>query len=307
VGHPYKKVLADDVRSVLESIYAEKRKEKVDVVQRQVVLPGEQQGRTVMVHLTTLRGDGGAILGYVLVLNDLTDLVRAQKAQAWREVARRVAHEIKNPLTPIQLSAQRLRRRYGDLIATPDGEVLDESTRTIITQVDGLKYMVNEFSRFAKLPESRPVPSSFNPVVEEVITLYRTPHPEIEFEVKLAEDLPTLEIDVEQVKRALVNLMDNAVSALDDLGHRRIEVTTGYDPEREVIRFEIADNGHGLSASAKEKLFEPYFSTKKSGTGLGLAIVKSIMEDHRGYVRAVDNPPRGTRFVLEFPLPGADA
>jgi two-component system nitrogen regulation sensor histidine kinase NtrY len=306
-GLSYRKVLSEEVRKTVEDVFAEKRKEKSDVVQKQVVLPGEVSGRTVMAHLTTLRGEGGAILGHVLVLNDLTDLVKAQKAQAWREVARRVAHEIKNPLTPIQLSAQRLRRRYGELLETPDGEVLDESTRTIITQVDGLKYMVNEFSRFAKLPESKPVPASFNPVVEEVVTLYRTPHPDIEFDVKLAEDLPTVEIDVEQVKRALVNLMDNAVSALEEVDKPRIEVTTGHDPEREVIRLTVADNGHGLTSSAREKLFEPYFSTKKSGTGLGLAIVKTIMEDHRGYVRAVDNPPRGTRFVLEFPLPGAEA
>lgn len=307
IGHSYKNVLSPEIARSMEAIVAQKKKERVDTVEEQMEIPGEQFAHTVMVHITTLRGEDGGIMGYVAVLNDLTDVVRAQRARAWREVARRVAHEIKNPLTPIQLSAQRLRRRYADLLETGDGEVLDESTRTIIAQVDGLKYMVNEFSRFAKLPESRPAPAQFNPVVEEVAGLYRTPHPDILFDLSLAPALPTVEIDVEQVKRVIVNLMDNAVSAMEGLAEKRIELVTEHDPERQVVRLVVADSGHGLTASAKEKLFEPYFSTKKSGTGLGLAIVKSIMEDHHGYIRAVDNKPRGTRFIMEFPLPGADA
>ena len=216
-----------------------------------------------------------------------------------------MAHEIKNPLTPIQLSAQRLRRRYRDLLDSQEGEVLDEATRTIVTQVDGLKGLVDEFRRFAKLPESRPVPGDLNRVVDEVAALYRPAHPDILFEVQLEEHLPAVELDAEQIKRALINLLDNAVAALEGDEHGLVRVHTAFDPDRRVVRAVVADNGPGLSEEAFERLFEPYFSTKQGGTGLGLAIVKSIVADHKGYVRAASNQPRGTRITVEFPLAGA--
>jgi len=306
LGRPYESVLPEDLGTVVTELLRELGRSRQDAIQRQVILPSRGQRRSVMVHLTRLRDEAGALGGSVAVFDDLTELVRAQRAQAWQEVARRIAHEIKNPLTPIQLSAQRLRRRYSELLEHAEGDVLDQSTRTIIAQVDGLKRLVDEFSRFAKMPESRPVPDDLNRVVEEVANLYRPAHGNIQFSVSLEPNLPTCEFDPEQVKRALVNLLDNAVAALEGVEHARAEILTEFDPERQVVRAVVADNGPGLSAAARERLFEPYFSTKKSGTGLGLAIVKSIVADHRGYVRALDNHPQGTRFVLEFPLPGAN-
>jgi two-component system nitrogen regulation sensor histidine kinase NtrY len=306
LGRPYRSVLPPEVGTAVDELVGELARSRQDAIQRQIILPSRGQRRSVMVHLTRLRDEVGELAGSVAVFDDLTELVRAQKAQAWQEVARRIAHEIKNPLTPIQLSAQRLRRRYADLLEHAEGDVLDQATRTIIAQVDGLKRLVDEFSRFAKMPESRPVPGDLNRVVDEVASLYRPGHGSIQFAVNLEPDLPTAEFDPEQVKRALVNLLDNALAALEGVEHARIEILTEFDPERQAVRVVVADNGAGLSAEARERLFEPYFSTKKGGTGLGLAIVKSIVADHRGYVRALDNYPQGTRFVLEFPLPGAN-
>ncbi len=304
-GKPYTEVLPPEALGVFESLADEKRKKRSDFIRRQIHLTAGGISRTVMVHLTTLRDADGRASGTVTVLNDLTDLVKAERAQAWREVARRVAHEIKNPLTPIQLSAQRVRRRYSDLLEESEGDALDEATRTIIAQVEGLKQLVNEFSRFAKMPESKPVPVDLNKIVEEVVSLYRPAHSDITFQLRVDETIPTVEMDPEQIKRTVVNLLDNAVSALEGEEHGFIEVDTQHEPHRQMVRMVISDNGPGLTPKARESLFEPYFSTKKGGTGLGLSIVKSIVADHRGYIRAVDNKPRGTRFILEFPLPGA--
>ncbi|MDW7709154.1 MAG: ATP-binding protein [Deferrisomatales bacterium] len=307
LGKSYREVLAGEAECLVTDLLRELGRSRQDALQRQVLLNLGGQRRSFLVHLTRLRDEGGEPIGTVAVFDDLTELVRAQRAQAWQEVARRIAHEIKNPLTPIQLSAQRLRRRYADLLAEEEGEVLDQATRTIVAQVDGLKRLVDEFSRFAKMPESRPAPEDVNRLVEEVAALYKPVHGQIQFEVRLASQLPIVEVDAEQLKRALVNLLDNAVSALEGVAHGRIELLTEFEPERQVVRVVVADNGPGLTSEARERLFEPYFSTKKGGTGLGLAIVKSIVADHRGYVRAVDNRPQGTRFLLEFPLQGANA
>ncbi|MEW6489371.1 MAG: ATP-binding protein [Thermodesulfobacteriota bacterium] len=306
LGRPYREALEPAVEAVVTGLLRELGSSRQDAMQRQVSAELGGQRRSLLIHLTRLRDEGGELLGTVAVFDDLTELVRAQRAQAWQEVARRIAHEIKNPLTPIQLSAQRLRRRYAELLESADGEVLDQATRTIVAQVDGLKKLVDEFSRFAKMPESRPVPADVNRLVEEVAGLYRPAHGQIQFDVRLAPQLPILEADPEQLKRALVNLLDNAVAALEGTEHGRIEVLTGFEPARQVVQVVVADNGPGLDPQARERLFEPYFSTKKGGTGLGLAIVKSIVADHRGYVRAVDNHPQGTRFVLELPLPGVN-
>jgi two-component system nitrogen regulation sensor histidine kinase NtrY len=303
-GQHYRRLLPAEVGGVVAELIRVLGRSRQDSIQRQLVLEVRGLKRTVMVHLTRLRDEGGEPLGTVAVFDDLTELMRAQRAQAWQEVARRIAHEIKNPLTPIQLSAQRLRRRYATLLEDAEGEVLDDATRTIVAQVEGLKGLVNEFSRFAKMPESRPAPEDLNRIVDEVAALYRPAHGQIRFDIYLDDKLPIVEVDAEQLKRAVVNLLDNAVAALDGSDHGRIEIHTEYDPQREVVRLVVADNGPGLAAEARERLFEPYFSMKPGGTGLGLAIVKSIVADHGGYVRAADNQPHRTRFVLEFPFPG---
>jgi two-component system nitrogen regulation sensor histidine kinase NtrY len=224
--------------------------------------------------------------------------------EAWREVARRIAHEIKNPLTPIQLSAERLRKRYASLLKD-DGAILDKCTRTIINQVEELKNLVNEFSSFARLPASKPVPSDLNEIIRDALFLYKEGHREIEFRIQTDPNLPRLDLDREQVKRVLNNLLDNAVAAVASDG--LIEVTTRNDAELGIVTMEVADNGHGIAPDVHAKLFEPYFSTKKNGTGLGLTIVSTIVSDHGGFVRVKNNEPKGTRFIIEFPVRQHDA
>ena len=213
-----------------------------------------------------------------------------------------MAHEIKNPLTPIQLSAQRLRKRYGAQLAREDGAVFEECTRTIVGQVEELKRLVNEFSMFARLPAVQLAPHDLNAIIEEALVLFRQGHPEITFEFQSAGELPPVDLDREAIKRALINLLDNAVAACQGVADAgRIEVVTSYLAARGVVRLEVADNGCGMSRDVKLRLFEPYFSTKKEGTGLGLAIVSSVVADHQAYIRVQDNQPRGSRFVIDFP------
>jgi two-component system nitrogen regulation sensor histidine kinase NtrY len=272
-------------------------------VESQIKLTGGDHIITALVSATTLTDDLGSRRGVMLFFEDVTHLLRVQRMEAWREVARRLAHEIKNPLTPIQLSAQRLRKHYGDKWSTEDGAVLDECTRTIVGQVEELKRMVNEFSLFARLPASELAPCDLNEVVEEALVLFRQGHPDIAFDFRAADDLPAVDLDRDAIKRALINLLDNAVAACQGCAEPgRIELVTSRQVPRGTVRLELMDNGCGLSREVKLRLFEPYFSTKKEGTGLGLAIVAAIIADHQAYIRAQDNQPHGTRFVIDFPL-----
>jgi two-component system nitrogen regulation sensor histidine kinase NtrY len=274
-------------------------------VERQFKLERDGQEMAVLLTGTRLLDDAGGVRGLVLFLEDVTHLLRVQRMEAWREVARRIAHEIKNPLTPIQLSAQRLRRRYAGQLGE-GGAVFDECTRTIIQQVDELKALVNEFSTFARMPSGEHTPQDLNKVVEEALVLFREGHRDIEFAFAPDAALPILELDREGMKRAVINMLDNAVAACGGArrgGERgRVELRTTYDAKLDIARLEIADNGAGMSAEVKARLFEPYFSTKSEGTGLGLAIVSAIVADHSGFVRVRDNVPRGSRFVIEIPV-----
>jgi len=219
-------------------------------------------------------------------------------------VARRITHEIKNPLTPIQLSAQRLQKRYGRLISRADGQVFDECTRTIVAQVEEVKRLVNEFSTFARLPTVDLNPQDLNAIVDEALVLYREAHADMVFDFQPETDLPLVELDRAAIKRALINLLDNAVAACAAApdGPGRIELKTTVVGGHGAVRLEVNDNGCGMSHQVKLRLFEPYFSTKREGTGLGLAIVSAIVADHQAYIRVRDNHPRGTRFIIDFPL-----
>jgi two-component system nitrogen regulation sensor histidine kinase NtrY len=220
---------------------------------------------------------------------------------AWREVARRIAHEIKNPLTPIQLSAQRLRRRYqGSFNA--DDTVFDECTRMIIKQVEEIKTLVNEFSNFARMPASNPTPNDLNDVVAEALVLFQEGHRDVTFRLVIDATLPVFNLDREQIKRVVINLLDNAVAAVGSGG--QVDLSTSFSEGLQLATLTISDNGCGIADDDKPRLFEPYFSTKKSGTGLGLAIVSTIISDHNGYIRVRDNEPRGTRFTVELPVTG---
>ena len=253
--------------------------------------------RSLLVTMSVLRDDAGKHMGIAMVFDDLTEMEKGQRMAAWREVARRIAHEVKNPLTPITLSAQRLKRKYSKQINEP---VFDECTQTIIDHVELIRNLVNEFSSFARFPSANPKPCDLMPIIEESLALYREGHPNIKFEVHNTGDIPRLSLDHQQIKQAFINLIDNAIGAIKENGLVTFGVT--YDPILKRIRIEVADNGPGIANEDKTRLFEPNFSTKKSGMGLGLTIVSSIIADHNGFISAHDNTPRGAKFVIELPV-----
>jgi len=257
------------------------------------------KGYSLLINFTRLEDELENSLGFVLVFDNLTKLEKMQRMAAWREVARRIAHEIKNPLTPIQLSAQRLRRRYPDILAEKNN-VFDQCTKTIITQVDELKQLVSEFSQFARMPKVQKSQNNLTKLAENTLILYKEAHKHIAFSCTAKESIPIFSFDREQIKRSLINLIDNGVAVLPDGG--TIDIELSLDDEMENVFIRILDNGPGISKKNKLKLFEPYFSTKKTGTGLGLAIVSTIISDHNGYIRIQDNKPHGSVFVIELPL-----
>ena len=253
--------------------------------------------RSFLVSLNALTDDTGNHMGIVMVFDDLTELEKAQRMAAWREVARRIAHEVKNPLTPITLSAQRLKRKYSDTVQDP---VFDECTQTIIDHVDLIQNLVNEFSMFARFPTADPKPAHLLPIIEETVSLYREGHRNIAFEIHAAPDVPLLNLDRRQIKQAMINLVDNAVAAIRHEGE--IKISIAHEPGERSVRIEVADTGSGISNEDKSRLFEPDFSTKKSGMGLGLTIVSTIVNDHYGTIRVQDNTPNGSRFIIELPV-----
>ena len=257
----------------------------------------------VAVTVATLEHQGQG-LGYVLVFEDLSDLLKAQKQTAWREVARRVAHEIKNPLTPIALSAERIRRHL-DRGAAPDKasqEVLRGCAETIAGAVETVRTLVDEFSTLARFPTAQPHPANINLIVENALAMFNGRLDNTQVRTLLAPDLPQVMADPEAIKRALANLVDNAAEAMQDSLLREIRIGTSLVASRDAVEISVADTGHGVTQELKERLFLPYFSTKKRGTGLGLAIVSRIIEDHHGSIRVEENQPVGTRFVVELPL-----
>ena len=249
---------------------------------------------------TALQGESGAHEGTVLVFDDVTPLVRTQRVAAWRDVARRLAHEIKNPLTPIQLSAERMSRHFSGAPAATRA-LVDECTTAIVTEVESLKALVDEFAQFARMPAPRAVPANLNAVLTDTLALYNGVVTGTAIERELAPGLPPVRLDVEQVRRVVINLVDNAIEALAGTPGGRIVVQTQHDAANAVARIVIADNGPGVPPGDREKLFMPYYSTKRRGSGLGLAIVRRIVGEHGGSIEVGDNTPRGSRFVIELP------
>jgi two-component system nitrogen regulation sensor histidine kinase NtrY len=311
IGRNYREVLRppllnamDEVLSAFPSRRENRSSIKVEIDDTEVEL---------MITASPLSDDVGSNLGSVLFFEDVSQIAKVERMEAWREVARRIAHEIKNPLTPIQLSAERLRRQLGPRLARIGGDMapgddalLEECTRTIIGEVEDLKRLVNEFSAFARMPHLNPVPGDLNALATEAVASFQTAHPGVEFVLELEPSLPRILIDRESLKRALINLLDNAISATAGVvrnGHGpRIELRTSVDASSGVVVLEVRDNGPGISPALRTRIFEPYFSTKSGGTGLGLAIVSAIVTDHHGFVRVADNAPAGSRFILEFPV-----
>ncbi len=315
VGKHFSKVFSSEdleqVNKLLEQLSQSNRGERNPRLQEIHQLKLERGGRvlTILLTATAIYDERGAAIGAVLFFDDVTEVLKVQRMEAWREVARRIAHEIKNPLTPIKLSAERLHRHYAKQVKD-DGRLFEECTRTIVKQVEDLKSLLNEFSNFSRLPSRDHTLENLNSVVEEALVLFREAHPEIQFRLSAAADLPRLALDREGMKRVVINLLDNAVAACKSAGGNgmgagkrghQIEISTTFNHDHGIAALEIADSGCGISPQVRSRMFEPYFSTKRGGTGLGLAIVSAIIAGHEGFIRVRDNKPRGTRFVIELP------
>ncbi len=301
IGAPLGDVFPSDVIEDLEPQL--RRADRMGTTTSQMEMTLATGSLNVAVTVATLRHRGQG-LGYVLVFEDMSDLLKAQKQAAWREVARRVAHEIKNPLTPISLSAERIQRHL-DRGTQPDAtslEVLHGCAETISGAVETVRTLVNEFSALASFPTAQPEPNDINEIVATTLAMFNGRLDGIHVRTILASDLPKVMADAEAIRRALANLVDNAAEAMQDALLREISISTSLVVSRDAVEVTVADTGEGVTQETKERLFLPYFSTKKRGTGLGLAIVSRIMEDHNGSIRVEDNKPVGSRFILELPL-----
>lgn len=329
----------ESLEKILSSVYSEPE----TAISETLTLRSDVKESEILITATQLVGEQG-VLGAVLLFDDVTELVSAQRMAAWREVARRIAHEIKNPLTPIQLSAQRLSRRFvqgkaGRSLSTEERELIDSATEMIVSQVETLRALVNEFSRFARMPKAQLKPTDLNRVLEETARVYANADHGVVFDLRLDTKIPRLDLDADQIGRVMVNLIDNGIaSALSKLEkltagssngeaansgtwqifrrllgderangfEPRIEIKSSVDQELGVVTIEVSDNGLGIPDSDKVRLFEPYFSTKKGGTtggtGLGLAIVSTIVADHEGFIRVRDNSDGGATFIIELPV-----
>jgi two-component system nitrogen regulation sensor histidine kinase NtrY len=316
-GKKLDQLIAPDDWVILDRLV--RRARRAGQASEQGELAGANEGSSTPVALnaTALRASPARKRGVVLVIEDLSELLAAQRAAAWSEVARRMAHEIKNPLTPIQLSAERIARSYKRVAANGNQNgsngaektaedkhvtaIIDECTETIAREVAGLKALVDEFSRFARLPLARPETADLNEVIRHAVALYEDRFDGIYLETKLDPGLPTAMLDTEQLRRVFVNLIDNAHNALTEDGDKKILIETSFDPARSVLLATVSDTGHGIRPRDFNRLFQPYFSTRGGGTGLGLAIVQRIIMEHGGRIQAQPNTPRGARFVIELP------
>ncbi len=300
IGRHYHDVLSQEYIEIMDRFLSDRGLFRKGFLKKEIRVAASDRSLILLLSLNVLRDEHGKYLGLVAVFEDVSEIEKAQRMAAWREVARRIAHEVKNPLTPIQLSAQRLRKRYGEKIGKDDGQVFEECTSMIIRQVEELKRLVDEFSNFARMPAANPIPSDIKKIIREALTLYREAHKEVNIEFHDNQEVPIFNLDREQMKRVMINLLDNAIAAVEEKGN--IVVSLDYDSLLQMVRIEVADDGKGIPPEHKMRLFEPYFSTKKHGTGLGLAIVNTIITDHNGFIRIQDNEPKGTRVIIELPV-----
>ena len=292
----FRQVLKGEYLALAEKIY-DQAGQGASSIKVPVSASIEGSPKHFSLNYTTLKDDTGRNLGAVLVFDDVTELEKAQRMVAWREVARRIAHEVKNPLTPIKLSAQRLKRKYGKEI---NDTIFTGCADTIVEHVDLIRNLVNQFAAFAKFPDTNFSSGRIDNIILETVALYKEGLEKVEIKTRFGDNIPTLKLDHQHMKQAFINLFDNAVAAMNKNGTMVIDLS--FDPILKIVRVEIADTGKGISDKEKTRLFEPYFSTKKSGMGLGLAIVNSIISDHNGVIRVQDNQPKGAKFILELPV-----
>jgi two-component system, NtrC family, nitrogen regulation sensor histidine kinase NtrY len=301
IGAALRDLFASEVLEDLEHLL--RRADRMGTITTQMEFAIQRSQLNVAVTVATLEHHGERI-GYVLVFEDLSDLLRAQKQAAWREVARRVAHEIKNPLTPIALSADRILRHL-DRSTLPDAasvEIVRGCAEAICGAVETVRTLVNEFATLARFPSSQPQPANINGIVESALSMFNGRVDEIHMRTLFSTDLPQVMADSDAMKRAIANLVDNAAEAVQTSAVKEIEISTSLVPDHDLVEICVSDSGPGVTQDLKERLFLPYFSTKKRGTGLGLAIVSRIIEDHHGSIRVEENKPAGARFIIELPI-----
>ncbi|HEX5766521.1 MAG TPA: ATP-binding protein, partial [Woeseiaceae bacterium] len=270
----------------------------------QIVLRGEVGRRVLTCACTTLPGDDDHAPGFVVVFDDITALLQAQRDAAWGEVARRLAHEIKNPLTPIQLSAERLRRKYLHTMSRDEAQILDRATHTIVQQVEAMKEMVNAFSNYARAPDIDISAFDLEKLAHEVVDLYRAQESGIEIELEADRDLPRIEADIGRIRQILHNLIRNSIEALESSTHGHILVSARKADLNgiEVVEIEVKDNGPGFQTGSVSQVFDPYVTTKPRGTGLGLAIVKKLVEEHAGTIDAENREEGGALIRIQLPV-----
>ncbi|MES2801612.1 MAG: ATP-binding protein [Bdellovibrionota bacterium] len=311
VGKPIKQLLDDQTYKVFSQFVKSMQENNLTSLQKEIRIEVDKQTEKgiekepipLSVHVSILRNEFQHQIGRIMVFDDMTPIVNAQRAAAWSEVARRIAHEIKNPLTPIKLAAERIAKKYGGQIQE---QAFKDSIQMIVSQVDDMRNLVNEFSQFARMPELKLIQAQLNDVLSSMFDVYSQNHTKVKFNLQLDSLLPEFKFDPAQLKRVFVNLLDNAVHATEDetaqIAHPTVTIKTEYQTQHRIARIYIIDNGLGIPVRDRARVFEPYFSTKEKGTGLGLPIVKSIIEDHGGVIRALGHEPQGTKIYIELPL-----
>ena len=282
------------IRKLIQRMYTQNR----DSMEEQIDLRVGENNLTLLVNIQVLLGTTRKYRGLVIVFEDLTHLMKTQKIAAWKEVAQGIAHEIKNPLTPIQLNTQRLKKKYHEN-KEDFARVFDESINIITQEVEGMKELLNEFLRFSRMPTPNPRPTSLHKIIDDILISYSEHDKNLKIKKKFDPNLGVVHIDPEQIRRVFINLFENATDALDDRG--LIQISTQVVQKEKIVRIEFLDDGAGIIPADRDKLFLPHFTTKKRGTGLGLAIVNRIIIDHNGSIRVKDNHPRGTVFVIDLP------
>jgi two-component system, NtrC family, nitrogen regulation sensor histidine kinase NtrY len=299
VGIPLKTIIGQDFRKVIRLFLASLREDPTGSMAREMTLSLQNDAIHLRTSLTVLRDEAGRPEGYIGTFDDITHIMRAEKLATWREIAKRLTHEIKNPLTPIKLSAERLRRRLLPKAQGKEREVLEETTSIILAASDDITAMVNELTKLTQTSSVRTT-ESINGIVEETVSTYRNLYPNITFQTE-AGNVPQFSMDRDQMKRALINLVTNSINAIDS-AEGTIRIATRNDKNRGVVRIEVADTGPGIKDEDKVRVFDPYFTRNPNGTGLGLAIVNSVILGHGGRINVEDNKPQGAKMVIELPV-----
>ena len=307
-GRHYRDVLEEESLQQFEEMVEQIKADKERSISQNLIVHKKDGPVEVSATLLVLQNSEGKSAGMVCVYNNITEIQRLQRARAWREVARRIAHEIKNPLTPIQLSAERINRKYAGEVS--DDVALHQSTQTIINEVQHLKRMVSEFSNFAKIPESNPQISDLNQIIMNALHLFHENLPaRISLTTDLSKSLPQLPLDSEQIRRVIINLVDNSISSIEKKGtlsrifnQGKIIIRTRHVPDLNIICMDVEDNGTGIAPEISDQLFEPYTTTKEHGTGLGLTIVSQTISDHNGFTRFRNLETGGVCFTIELPV-----